>query len=157
MCQICYSSVQKKLLWLFPKLLQLNVHIQDNSRSQEIHSTMTNNKTSNLSLSSILFQFPSGGRYTNNLTLTPWCAWCFIDYKWSITLCTVDGGGKWNAAAAWASWLALRGQDQTSVCPAGWIASGCRPNLLKFSQFFSESACTSLQITFLTNLIGIIY
>ena len=47
----------------------------------------------------------------NNLTLTPWCSWCFIDinYDSSITLCTVDGDGKWNAAA---SWLDLRGQDR---------------------------------------------
>ena len=29
----------------------------------------------------------------------------------------------WNAAAASALWLVLRGQDKTSVCPADRIAS----------------------------------
>ena len=72
-----------------------------------------------------LISSPSGRRYTDNLT--PWCSWCFIKYDSSstrsLTLCTdSDGMMSWSVAAS-ASWLVLQGAGQTSVCPAGWIAS----------------------------------
>ena len=119
-------------------------------------SGVTNNKTSNLSRSSLSY---FNSRLSDGTQIT----WHWLDdvldallIKLRCALSQMDGDGMWNAAAS-ASWLALRGQDR-QVCLPLWLAAPVRGRLLVRCRTLANAAetdaCPHMYANFVLQIIG---